>query len=100
LESRDDHFEDLPISINASKSGIYFASSLNSYDPGMRVLATCPDPSPHDPMKLRVLAQVVRVEKLENGKSGLAVHLETSMNFHPGTVLDVPVVVAEDICPS
>jgi hypothetical protein len=83
-EPRDDHFEDLPISVNASKSGIYFTSRLKSYYPGMRVFVTFPYSSPHDPMNCEYVAQVVRIEKLENGKSGVAVHLQMSMNYSAG----------------
>ncbi|MGB2622723.1 MAG: PilZ domain-containing protein [Candidatus Acidiferrum sp.] len=81
-EPRDDHFEDLPISVNASKEGIYFTTRLHSYYPGMRVFVTFPYSSPHDPMNCEYVAQVVRVEKLENGKTGVAVHLKMSMNFN------------------
>ena len=83
-EPRDDHFEDLPISVNASKSGIYFTSRLKSYYPGMRVFVTLPCSSPHDPMNCEYVAQVVRVEKLESGKTGVAVHLQMSMNYNAG----------------
>jgi hypothetical protein len=83
-EPRDDPFEDLPISINASRSGIYFTNRLKSYYPGMGVFVTFPYSSPHDPMNCEYVAQVVRVERLANGKSGVAVHLEMSMNFHAG----------------
>src|SRR6202049_1409600 len=83
-EPRDDHFEDLPISVNASKNGIYFTSRLKSYYPGMRVFVTFPYSSPHDPMNCEHVAQVVRVEKTENGNSGVAVHLQMSMNFKAG----------------
>src|SRR5271167_1790762 len=81
-EPRDDHFEDLPISVNASKSGIYFTTRLKSYYPGMRVFVTFPFSSSHDPMNCEYVAQVVRVEKLENGKTGVAVSLKMSMNFN------------------
>jgi hypothetical protein len=81
-EPRDDPFEDLPISINASRSGIYFTNRLKSYYPGMGVFVTFPYSSPHDPMNCEYVAQVVRVARLENGKSGVAVHLEMSMNWH------------------
>jgi len=81
-EPRDDHFEDLPISVNASKSGIYFTTRLKSYYPGMRVFVTFPFSSIHDPMNCEYVAQVVRVEKLENGKTGVAVNLKMSMNYN------------------
>jgi len=84
-EPRDDHFEDLPISVNASKTGIYFTTRLHSYYPGMRVFVTFPFSSAHDPMNCEYVAQVVRVEKLENGKTGVAVSLKMSINFNaPG----------------
>jgi hypothetical protein len=85
-EPRDDHFEDLPISVNASKTGIYFTTRLHSYYPGMRVFVTFPFSYAHDPMNCEYVAQVVRVEKLENGKTGVAVSLKMSMNYNaPGT---------------
>jgi hypothetical protein len=79
-EPRDDHFEDLPVSVNASKEGIYFVSRLSSYYPGMRVFVTFPFSSPHDPMNCEYVAQVLRVEKLSNGKFGIAVHLQMTVN--------------------
>lgn len=84
-EPRDDHFEDLPISVNASKTGIYFTTRLHSYYSGMRVFVTFPFTSAHDPMNCEYVAQVVRVEKLDNGKTGVAVNLKMSLNFNaPG----------------
>lgn len=88
-EPRDDHFEDLPTSVNASKEGIYFISRRDAYYPGMRVFVTFPYSSPHDPMNCEYVAEVVRVEKLPNGKSGVAVHLKMTMNY-TGTALNAP----------
>jgi hypothetical protein len=80
-EPRDDHFEDLPVSVNASKEGIYFTSRRDSYYLGMRVFVTFPFSSAHDPMNCEYIAQVVRVEKLPNGKSGVAIHLQMTVNY-------------------
>jgi hypothetical protein len=80
-EPRDEHFEDIPTSVNASKEGIYFTSRRQAYYPGMRVFVTFPFSSPHDPMNCEYVAEVVRVEKLPNGKSGVAVHLKMTMNY-------------------
>jgi len=80
-DPKDEHFEDLPISVNASKEGIYFTSRRKSYCKGMRVFITFPFSSPHDPMNCEYVAEVVRVEDLPNGKSGVAVHLMMSMNY-------------------
>jgi hypothetical protein len=80
-EPRDEHFEDLPISINASKDGIYFHTRRGNYYKGMRVFVTFPFTSPHDPMNCEYVAEVVRVETLANGRFGVALHLKMSMNY-------------------
>ena len=79
----NDHFEDLPVSVNASKEGIYFISRRKAcYYKGMRVFVTFPFSSPHDPLNCEYVAEVVRVEDSPNGKSGVAVHLKMSMNLN------------------
>jgi hypothetical protein len=80
-DPRDEHFEDLPVSVNASKEGIYFTTRRKSYYKGMRVFVTFPFSSPHDPMNCEYVAEVVRVEELPNGKFGVAVALKMSMNY-------------------
>jgi hypothetical protein len=80
-EPRDDHFEDLPLSVNASKEGIYFTSRRKEYYKGMRVFVTFPFSSPHDPMNCEYVAEVVRIEELQHGKFGIAVHLMMSMKL-------------------
>jgi hypothetical protein len=81
-ESRDDHFEDLPVSVNASKQGILFTSRREDYYPGMRVFVTFPYSSPHDPMNCEYVAQVMRVEKQPNGKFSVAVSLLMTVGFN------------------
>lgn len=80
-EPRDEHFEDLPSSLNVSKEGIYFLTRRDGYYPGMRVFVTFPFSSPHDPLNCEYVAQVLRVDKLPNGKFGVAVHLQMTMNY-------------------
>jgi hypothetical protein len=80
-EPRDEHFEDMPVSVNVSKEGIFFTTRQATYYPGMRVFVTFPFSSPHDPMNCEYVAQVVRVEKLPNNKFGVAVHLLMTMNY-------------------
>jgi len=81
-EPRDDHFEDLPVSANASKHGIYFISRRSSYYKGMRVFVTFPYTSPHDPMNCEYLAEVVRIEKLPKDRFGVAVDLKMTLNMN------------------
>jgi len=83
-EPRDEHFEDLPVSINASKEGIYFHTRRNTYYKGMRVFVTFPFTSAHDPMNCEYVAEVVRVESLANGRFGIALHLKMTVNYSAG----------------
>ena len=80
-EPRDEHFEDLPVSVNASKEGIYFHTRRSNYYKGMRVFVTFPFSSAHDPMNCEYVAEVVRVESLANGRFGIALHLKMTMNY-------------------
>ena len=84
-EPRDDHFEDLPNSVNASKHGIYFISKRANYYKGMRVFVTFPYTSAHDPMNSEYLAEVVRIDALPNKKVGVAVDLKMSVNMSSKT---------------
>ena len=83
-DPRDVHFEDLPVSVNVSKEGIYFHTRRETYYKGMRVFVTFPFSSPHDPMNCEYVAEVVRVEKLLNSKLGVAVHLTMTVNYGSG----------------
>jgi hypothetical protein len=80
-EPRDEHFEDLPVSVNASKEGIYFHTRRPNYYKGMRLFVTFPFASAHDPMNCEYMAEVVRVENLPNGRFGVAVYLKMTMNY-------------------
>ena len=89
-EPRDEHFEDHPISVNASKEGIYFHTRRDNYYKGMRVFVTFPFTSPHDPLNCEYVAEVVRVENLANGRFGVALSLKMTVNYSasapPGSV--------------
>jgi len=80
-EPRDEHFEDIPISVNASKEGIYFQTRRENYYKGMRVFVTFPFTSQHDPMNIEYVAEVVRVENLPNNRFGVALHLLMTVGF-------------------
>jgi PilZ domain len=83
-EPRDEHFEDLPVSVNASKDGIFFQTRRKGYYKGMRVFVTFPFTSQHDPMNCEYVAEVVRVEELPNNRYGVALHLLMTMNYSSG----------------
>ena len=80
-DPRDEHFEDIPVSVNASKEGIYFHTRRSTYYKGMRLFVTFPFASPHDPMNCEYVAEVVRVENLPNNRFGVAVHLKMTVNY-------------------
>ena len=79
-DPKDDHFEDLPVSVNASKEGIFFTTRRENYYKGMRVFVTFPFSSAHDPMNCEYVGEIVRVETLPNKKFGVAVHLLMTVN--------------------
>ncbi|HYA97793.1 MAG TPA: PilZ domain-containing protein [Methylomirabilota bacterium] len=80
-EARDDHFDDVTASVNASRSGVFFHSRQDKYYKGMRVFVTYPYASPGDPMNMEYVGEVVRVEPLGDGKFGVAVHFVMSVNY-------------------
>jgi len=84
-DPRDPHFEDISVSINASKDGIYFTTKRASYYPRMRLFVTFPFTSAHDPMNCEYVAEVLRVDKLPKGKFGVALNLKMTMNYPSGT---------------
>jgi hypothetical protein len=59
----------------------------------MRLFVTFPFSAPNDPMNSEYVAQVVRVDKLPNGRFGVAVQLHTSVNYSstssPGSLTQV-----------
>ena len=84
-DPRDEHFEDIPTSVNASKEGIYFLTKISKYYVGMRLFVTFPFSSAHDPLTSEYVARVVRVETLpNNNKFGVAVELLSTMNVKGG----------------
>src|SRR5258708_16177897 len=82
-EPRDEHFEDLPVSVNASKDGIFFQTRRKGYYKGMRVFVTFPFSSQHDPMNCEYVAEVVRVDNLPNNRHRVALHLLMTVNYSP-----------------
>jgi hypothetical protein len=67
---------------NVSPSGIYFATSLEHYCPGMNVYVTR-NFRPDDPTNREDAGTVVRVEKLRNGKVGIAINIVSVQPLSP-----------------
>jgi hypothetical protein len=84
-EPRDEHFEEIVTSINASRDGVLFSTRRTDYYLGMRVFVTFPYTSPNDPMNCEYIGEVVRVDRLPNNKFAVAIHLKLSMNYSSAT---------------
>ena len=69
-----DHFEELLVTTNVSKKGIYFHTHRLNYRVGMRLFVTNPFTFENDEMKSEYLAEVVRIEPLTDKRFGIAVH--------------------------
>ena len=71
----NEHFEEILASTNVSTHGIYFHTHRSDYHKSMRLFITFPFTFEQDPMKCEYLAEVVRVEKLADDRTGVAVRL-------------------------
>ena len=59
---------------NVSESGLYFATSAHHYILGMNVHVTS-DVQPASPLQRSLTGSVVRIDELEGGQFGIAVHV-------------------------
>jgi hypothetical protein len=60
--------------LNVSRNGLYFATTTEHYFPGMNVIVT-PDFRSDDTMHREYIGDVVRLERLEDGKWGVAIRI-------------------------
>ncbi len=75
---RGNFLEEIGIASNASREGFYFVTKREHYEEGMRLLVTLPSHSPRERHDREYLAQVVRVELLDDGQRGVAIQLLSS----------------------
>lgn len=69
-----DKFEEVSTTLNASRDGLYFSSDIQSYKPGMSLVVTFP--FSHAPERnVYFFGKVVRIDKLPEGRFGIAVEL-------------------------
>lgn len=76
---RGESFEEITATSNVSREGFYFLTSRDHYQEGMRLLVTLPYHCPRDRADREYLAQVVRIELLNEGQRGVAVQLLSSV---------------------
>ena len=77
--SYPEYFEEIATTRNVSRDGFYFVTQSEHYEEGMRLSVTLPYHSPRDPIDRNYLAQVVRVELLDNAQRGVAIQLLSSV---------------------
>ena len=73
--------EEVCTTLNVSRNGLYFATSTEHYFPGMNVIVTLNFRS-DDPMQREYIGDVVRLDRLEDGRWGVAVRI--LMHYNPG----------------
>jgi len=73
--------EEVCTTLNVSRNGLYFATTTEHYFPGMNVIVTLNFHS-GDPMPREYIGDVVRLERLEDGKWGVAIRI--LMRYNPG----------------
>jgi hypothetical protein len=72
---RGEFFEEIATTSNVSREGFYFVTKHGHYEDGMRLYVTLPYHSPGDHRNREYLAQVSRIQLLDNGLRGVGVQL-------------------------
>jgi hypothetical protein len=78
------HAEEIRTTLNVSWDGLYFATSMEHYSPGMIVYVTrnfCRN----DPKNREEHGTIVRVDKLKKGRSGVALKLAKDVRSNQPT---------------
>jgi hypothetical protein len=66
--------EEVCPTLNVSRNGLYFTTTMGHYFPGMNVIVT-PIFRQDDSMQREFMGDVVRLERLEDGKWGVAIRI-------------------------
>jgi hypothetical protein len=68
-----EYSEELCTTLNMSRTGLYVATSKDHYFPGMNVIVTLNFPA--NPTPQQYIGDVVRLERLEESKWGVAIRI-------------------------
>jgi len=79
-----DHFDDIRGTVSMSRTGVYFHSSEEGYQVGMRLFVTMPYTKEPTAMQREYLAEVVRRDHLPNGLFGIGFKILMEMGFQGG----------------
>lgn len=74
-------FDEVLATIDMCRDGIYFATARDSYHKHLRLFITLPYHDHPGAIHLEYIGEVVRVDRLPDGKFGVAVHLLMSMSL-------------------
>ena len=75
------HFEDLRGSMSVSRSGVYFQTSEKTYEIGLRLFVTMPYSKEPSAINREYLAEVVRMDPLPNGLTGVGIKILMEMGI-------------------
>lgn len=78
-------FDEVLVTINICRNGIYFATLEKDYKPGMRLFITFPYSGEPGAVNLEYIGRVVRVDNLPRGQNGVAVQLLMTVNLKSET---------------
>jgi PilZ domain len=73
IDAKDAGIEEVNVTKNVSREGIYFVTPIRLYSEGMRLYVTVPHHHPRDPKDREYLGQVVRVDRFADEKCGVAI---------------------------
>ena len=76
-----DNFDDVARTLNASRSGIYFAARRAEYCKDMRLFVTYPFSTTPGTLNQEFVGRVVRIDELADGRRGIAVELLTPLHL-------------------
>jgi len=79
-----DPFDDIRGSMSVSRTGVYFQSSITTYQVGMRLFVTMPYSKEPAAMTHEYLAEVVRRDPLPNGLFGVGFKILMEMGLQSG----------------
>ena len=75
------NFDEVLVSINVCRDGVYFPTEQETYYKGMRVFITFPYNEGPGAINLEYIGEVVRIDELSHGRKGIAVHLKMKVNL-------------------
>ena len=69
-------FDEVNATLNVSRNGLYFVTELDKYTPGLQVMVTYPYSEMPGSINVEHIGEVVRIDRLAHGRSGIAIHLK------------------------